>query len=164
MIKISYFAYLVKRNSKLTGILISVIITFILVAINPLENPYWYGAVLFKDLEIGVGLLFGLIFALKFRDPEESALKYGIKVGFIDSISIVILPAILIWALGILYTIQFLTLILILGFLLITSIPLGLIVGGFLGWYYMSKERKQKIEEEREDKYGEDFFKDLIDE
>jgi hypothetical protein len=145
--------------------LISVIITFVLVAINPLENPYWYGAVLFKDIEIGIGLLFGLIFVLKYRDPEESPLKYGIKIGFIASISVTILPAILMWALRIYFTtLNFITLVLILGFLLITAIPLGLIIGGFLGWYYMSKERKAKIEEDREDKYGEEFFQDLIDE
>jgi hypothetical protein len=49
------------------------------------------------------------------------------------------------------------------GFLLITGIAFGLIIGGFLGWYYMAKERKKQMEQEREDKYGDDFFQDLID-
>jgi hypothetical protein len=145
-----------KENNGPTGVIISVIISFILIAIFPFDV-----VVLFQDIEIGIALFFGLLFALKFHKPEQSPLKYGIKLGFIAGVSCSILPSIYLWIFHV--GGHFLNIFVGMGFLLITGIAFGLIIGGFLGWYYMAKERKKQMEQEREDKYGDDFFQDLID-
>ncbi|MFX1391121.1 MAG: hypothetical protein ACFE9Z_13735 [Promethearchaeota archaeon] len=145
-----------KENNGVTGIVLTVIISFVLIAVN----PSWYGFVLFKDSELGIGLFVGMLFALKYHKPEQSPLKYGVKIGFIAGILSTIAPSILIW---LLFGGHFLYALVTLGFMSITGIALGLIVGGFLGWYYMGKERKIEMDKEREEKYGDDFFEDLID-
>lgn len=150
---------LAKKNYKASGIILAALITFILVVINPAteENPLWYGVVMFKDVELAIGIFFGVYFALKFRDPDESPLKFGIKMGFIIGVLDTILPGLYMWLLQVIFVINIIGLLTILGFLLITAITMGLIIGALLGWYYMSKEGVGKQEE----RYGEDFFRDL---
>jgi hypothetical protein len=144
-----------KEDNGVTGVIISVIISFIGIVIFPFDMVF-----LFQDLEIGVGLFFGLLFALKFRKKEQSPLKYGIKIGFIAGICCSFLPSIYLW---IFYVGgPFISIFVGMGLLMITGMALGLIIGGFLGWYYMGRERKIQMDKEREDKYGDDFFEDLV--
>ena len=140
-----------KQNNQSSGIILTILITFTLIAVNPL----WYGAFLYRDVDFAIGLFFGVLFALKFRDPDQSPLKFGIKVGFTAGVFASIIPGFYLWFL---FGGHFIILIFNILFLLITGVPLGLIIGGFLGWYYMSKV--SKVDEE--EKYGDDFFEDLI--
>ena len=107
-----------------------------------------------NDLDYMLGAIIGVIFALKFRKPNQSPLKYGIIIGifggFLTSIPIAV-SYILIYRLHILWFFPYI------GMLFLTSLVLGLIIGGFIGWFYMSKEEREKQEE----KYDENFFKDL---
>ena len=88
MIQISQLLEKAKENYQISGFIISVLISFPLIAVN----PSWYGVVLFRDIDLGIGLFFGLLFALKFRDPDESPLKFGLKEGITAGILSSIIP------------------------------------------------------------------------
>lgn len=95
------------------------------------------------------------MFALKFRKPHQSALKFGITTGLIGGFLSTLPPTIYIcvlWGLGINWYLIYI------GTLSITGLAIGFIVGGLMGWYYMNKDAKAEDDDSREDK----FFQDLV--
>ena len=140
-----------KEKNGMWGIIFSIIITFAFIAIS----PQWFGIVFFRDFDFAVGLFFGLLFALKYRKPDQSALKFGITLGLIAGCLSTIAPGFLFW---ILFGGHIIYIFINIGYLLITGIVFGFIMGGFLGWFYMSKDTPKKGEE----KYNDDFFEDLV--
>lgn len=152
MIYISFFSnlyYNLKQENIRTGFILYIVITFISSLINPIDLVYFL-----NDLDYMLGAIIGVIFALKFRKPDQSPLKYGLIIGitggFLSSIPIAV-SYVLIYRLDILWFFPYI------GMLCLTGLVLGLIIGGFIGWFYMNKEEREKQEE----KYNEDFFKDL---
>ncbi|MFX1463874.1 MAG: hypothetical protein ACFFBF_12650 [Promethearchaeota archaeon] len=111
--------------------------------------------ILFRDLDILIGAILGTLFALKNRKPNQPPLKSGIILGLTGGSLVAFAPAI--------YFVVYFRLDIgwfpaYLLYLLITGVTLGLIIGALGGWYYMNKQVKEK----EDDKYDDDFFKDLI--
>lgn len=146
-----------KQNNQTTGIIICIVITFVIYA----AIPRWYGFILFRDFDFSVGLFVGLLFTFRFRTEDQSLLKFGITTGLIAGGVSSIAPGFLMW---ILFGGHIFFLFIDIGFLLITGLILGFIIGGLLGWYYMNKDMKEKDikEKDTKDEYGDDFFQDLI--
>ena len=132
------------------GIIFSIIITFAFIAIS----PEWAGVFLLRDFDFAVGLFFGTLFALKYRKPDQSALKFGLRLGIISGVLAAIAPSFFYW---IAYQLELIFLFQYLGFLIVTGLVMGFIMGGFLGWFYISKDTPRKEEE----RYDDDFFEDL---
>ncbi len=159
MICISFFSYLfykAKQESVKSGLIFYIVITYVSVVLNTLLGNPFNGAYFFRDYDFALGAIIGVIFALKYRKPNQSAIKNGILVGvgggFISSIPITIFY----W---LIYINQF-TIAIFFGYiaeLCLTGGVLGFIIGGLLGWYYMSKEERVK----RDEQYEKEFFQDL---
>ncbi|NVM37621.1 MAG: hypothetical protein HWN81_18650 [Candidatus Lokiarchaeota archaeon] len=152
MIRISSFFETIKENNAITGIILSIVITFLFIVVS----PQWYGLVLLRDFDFAIGLFFGTLFALKYRQPHQSALKFGLRLGIISGVLAAIAPSFFYW---IAYRLEIIFLFQYLGGLIVTGLVIGFIMGGFLGWFYMSKDTPKKGEE----KYNDDFFEDLVD-
>lgn len=151
MIQISRLYEKAKENNQASGIIIYILITFLLIAIN----PGWYGLYMLKDLEYLVGAIVGILFALKNRNPDQRPIKFGIITGLVGGVLASIAPAfyiVIFFHLGIFWIIIYM------GLLSITGIALGLIIGAILGWYYNNKD----IREKEDDTISDDFFQDLI--
>lgn len=164
MIKISYYlTNLVKKAREpniYAGITISVLITvisYIIISIISLSVGFdiYPGYFLFADLEYTLGTLFGVIFFLKNRRPDQSILKYGIVVGIVGGIISSFFISLYMWIL--LFYFSFFVAYLVTT--LITGIFIGLLIGAILSAYFMYKEVKG---EGKEEYYDDEFFKDLI--
>ncbi|KKM61492.1 hypothetical protein LCGC14_1531220, partial [marine sediment metagenome] len=108
-----------------------------------------------------LGALIGVYFTLKNLKIEQSILKFGaitgICGGFLSSLFIAIYEWVLILSnIGA----DFLMLLFYVGFFSLSGIPLGLLVGAFIGAYYMYNEMK----EEKKEHFDDGFFKDLLEE
>jgi len=92
---------------------------------------------------------------LKYRKPHQSALKFGITTGliggFLSTLPLTIYICVL-WGLDISWYLVYI------GYLSITGLPIGFVIGGFIGLYYMNKDLKAEDDDSTEDQ----FFQDLI--
>lgn len=126
-----------------------------MIAVISAVDPLWYGVYLFKDLEFLAGAFVGVLFALKNRKSDQSPLKFGIIVGLVGGVLAALVSAcyiIIFFRLGIYWLFVYI------AFLSTTGLILGLIIGGLLGWYYMTKDAREK----EDDTISDDFFQDLI--
>ncbi|MFX1315936.1 MAG: hypothetical protein ACFE9T_08740 [Promethearchaeota archaeon] len=118
------------------------------------------GTVLYADLQILIGSIVGVRFALKNRKEEQPPLKYGIIVGLGGGVLSAVLIGFFEWIiLSINFEFNYFALIYITGIYLIAGIVIGLIMGALISMILSSKELRRLEEEEHID---EDFFKDLI--
>lgn len=157
-------SFLKERNVN-WGITISVLVTFVFYIIISLISfgvgkTIYTGTFLYADLEFLVGTIFGVVFTLRTREPEQSILKYGAIVGltggFLSSLFITVYEVVLIGVFG---GINFILFLMFFGFVALSGIVIGLIVGAIIGSYYMYKEMKGESEDEH---LEDDFFDDLI--
>lgn len=164
MIKISYYLSNLVKNAReqniYAGITISVLITvisYIIISVISMLVGFniYSGYLLFADLEFVLGTLFGVIFFLKNRRPDQSILKYGIVVGIVGGIVSSFFISLYQWIL----LFYFSVFIAYLVAHLISGVFVGLLIGAILSGYYMYKEVKG---ERKEEYYDDEFFKDLI--
>ena len=151
MILISNLYKKAKENNLTSGIIIFILITFILIAVN----PYWYGIYMYRDLEFLAGALIGVIFALKNRKSGQSSIKFGIIVGIVGGLLAALVSG---FYLVLFFRIGIYWLFIYVGFLSTTGLVLGLMIGVLVGWYYMTKDAREK----EDDTTSDDFFQDLI--
>ena len=157
MILISKLYEKVKENNLTSGIIIFILITFILIVVN----PYWYGIYMFRDLEFLAGAFIGVLFALKNRKSGQSSLKFGIIVGVVGGVLTAVVSGfylVLFFRIKGLLSDPIYWLFPYIGLSIITGLVLGLIIGGLIGWYYMTKDAREK----EDDTVSDDFFQDLI--
>ena len=152
---INYF----KEKNLNTGISIFVLVTFVAYILTAFYYPEFFGFVVYADFQFLIGAILGGVFTLKYRQPEQSILKYGIFTGigggFLSSVFIslyITVPTFVITGPNITYYLLWL------GYISLSGIVIGAITGSLLGAYYMYKE----IEGEDEEKGREDnLYKDL---
>jgi hypothetical protein len=163
VIIISYFKYLLIRAREqniYAGIIISALVStlsYIIISIISIAIgvPVYTGYFLFADLEFLLGTIFGEIFFLKNRREEQSYLKFGIIVGVVGGIIASIFISLYQWIL----LFYFAYFVAYLVNTLISGIFIGLLIGAILSAYFMYKEVKG---ERKDEYYGDEFFKDLI--
>lgn len=152
MIKISFFSNLydkAKQDSLTAGFVIYILITFISVALNPLGGLFF-----FRDIDIGLGAFVGIVFALKFLQPEQSPIKYGIILGIGGGLTSSVLISLFYWVFNEFNTFVFFNVLIL---TLISGIFMGLFVGAILGWYYTREVMKPE-----KDYSEDDFLQDLV--
>ncbi|MFX0040561.1 MAG: hypothetical protein ACFFCY_08890 [Promethearchaeota archaeon] len=148
--------YFKERNVQI-GLLIITIATFILYSTTVYFVSVFF---LYGGLQFIIGILIGEIYTLRNRSPNQTFLKCGIIVG----ISGGILSS---FAISILHTVlgrwSFIDFLIFFGYILITGVVMGLIIGGIMSSFYMYREMKGDTYE-GEKQYDEDFYKDLVEE
>ncbi|MFX0001009.1 MAG: hypothetical protein ACFE9Q_00530 [Candidatus Hodarchaeota archaeon] len=154
MIQISNLYEKAKENNQSSGILFFVLVTFLLIVIN----PYWPGVYLYRDLEFVAGALFGMIFAMRNRKPDQPPITLGIIIGLIGGIlAAVISGSVLVLIFSLSFILNPIWFFVYIGVLCTTGIIIGLLMGVIIGWYYKSKDIREK-----EDTTGEGFLQDLL--
>ncbi len=155
MVSTLQFSQYFKEKNVQIGLLLYAIITPV-VYFTTFE--FISGYLLGADLQFFLGLLFGVIYALRKKTDDQTYLKCGLIVGIIGGV----LSAFII-SLG--FTLVFLWIIIdffaFFGYLLITAIVIGLLIGGIISSYFMYTELKGD-RDEGEDRIDDDFYKDLI--
>ncbi|TKJ20730.1 MAG: hypothetical protein CEE43_11745 [Promethearchaeota archaeon Loki_b32] len=152
-----------REQNIYAGITISVLITvisYIIISLISLSVGFailFLRFFLFADPEYILGTLFGVIFFLKNRRPDQSILKYGVVVGIVGGIISSFFISLYQWIL----LFYFSVFIAYLVTTLITGVFIGLLIGAILSAYFMYKEVKG---EGKEEYYDDEFFKDLIEE
>ena len=113
---------------------------------------------LYRDLEFVAGALIGLLFAMKNRKLNQPTITLGILIGIIGGVLTAVISGsylVLFFSLRvILHPLWFLIYI---GVLSITGIIIGLLMGSIIGWFYRTKDIKEKSVST-----DDDFLKDLI--
>jgi hypothetical protein len=147
-----------KEYNQASGVILFILITSTLIIIVSTVDPYIYsGVYLYRDLEFLAGAFIGVLFALKNRKPDQRPLNFGIITGVLGGVLASVTPGIY-WA--VLYRLSVYHLIVTIGFLCITGLIIGLIIGAILGWFYKNKDMREK--EPDDERYTDEFFKDLI--
>ncbi|MEJ2248239.1 MAG: hypothetical protein P8Y70_07430 [Candidatus Lokiarchaeota archaeon] len=150
-----------KQRNVLAGIIISGISTFILFLITFQIYFLYIG-----DLQLLVGINFGVWFTLRYLKPDKSALKTGILAGLLGGLFSVLVLSLYEWIIFTIWTLIFslLELIYIISWFLLQGVIIGLIMGGLVGYYYWRKEdykRIKKRDNKKEYLVDEDFFDKL---
>ena len=147
--------YFKEKNVRI-GLILFVIVTTVAYFVTfPFEIS---GYLLGGDVHFFLGLLIGVIYALRKKTDEQTYLKCGLIVGIIGGVlsAFVIslgLTLVFLWNIFGFFT--------FFGYLLITAVVIGLLIGGIISSYYMYLELKGDNDEE-DDHIDDDFFKDLI--
>lgn len=146
--------YFKERNVQIGYILI-IIATFVAYLFT---FKFFKGFYLFADIQFIIGVCVGEVYALRKRTLAQTPLKCGLIVGVIGGV----LSALVITLFNTFYYLwNFLGFLFFYGYVLISAVPIGLLIGALISSYYMYKEMKGKTYEE-EKQYDEDFYKDLI--
>ena len=151
-----------KYQNVFRGILVSAVITFAAYLITSIISfivgffilP---GVFLFVDLQFLIGTVFGVIYFIKKRRPDQSILLYCVVVGIVGGIFAALFISIYQWILLVdiyMFVIYFIP-------CLITGVFIGFLIGVIISVYYMYKEVKGERPEKH---YDDDFFKELIEE
>ncbi|MFW9866672.1 MAG: hypothetical protein ACFFEN_11295 [Candidatus Thorarchaeota archaeon] len=116
------------------------------------------------------GTILGCIYVLKNREPGSSILKYGVFTGVIGGFLSSFCLALYEWirfsviqyqVYG--YDLNITVLFIFIGYLAVSGIMIGLIVGALISAYFMYREAKKEGVAEKEKTYeSDDFFDDLI--
>jgi hypothetical protein len=144
-----------KEYNQASGVILFILVTFVLTIIILTVYPNWYGIYLFQDLEFLAGAFVGMLFALKNRKPDQRPINFGIITGIIGGALASLAPG---FYMGFLYRLNVYWIIVTIGFLCITGLIMGLIIGAILGWFYKNKDMREK----EPDTVRDDFFQDLI--
>lgn len=146
--------YFRERNVKL-GLIFYVIATFaVYVATSRFILGFFYTA----DFQFLIGVIIGDIYALRNRTPDQTILKCGLIVGVVGGIFSAFILSL--WN-TLIYIWNLFDFFVFFGFILITGVVIGLLVGAIISTYFMYKEMKGDKEED--EKYiDDDFYKDLI--
>jgi hypothetical protein len=128
-----------KENSIIFGIIFSNVITFMTYIIS-----FGISVVFFGDIHIFIGTAIGLYFALKYKNPEQSPLLYGILGGVVSSILSAFTLTLFQWA----YI--FMIIIEVFFIYLIPAIIIGPILGIIFGIYFWRKEAGKDEETDSE--------------
>ena len=149
------FSQYFKEKNVRIGLILYVIVTVVVYFATFRFIP---GFLLGYDLQFFLGLLIGVIYALRNLNQDQTYLKCGIIVGIVGGV----LSAFVI-SLGstLVFLWPFEDFFLYFGYLLITAVVIGLLIGGIISSYYMYLELKGDNDEE-DDHIDDDFFKDLI--
>lgn len=148
-----------KYKNIFRGITISVVVTviaYLIISIISIIGDFIFsGFFLFADLQFLFGTVFGVVYFIKTRQPDQSILKYGVIVGIvggvISSFFISLYQSILLFN-AYYFFIYLLP-------CLISGVFVGFLIGVIISVYFMYKE----VKEERPEKhYDDEFFKDLI--
>jgi hypothetical protein len=116
------------------------------------------GFLLGFDFQFLIGLLVGVIYALRNLNPDQTYLKCGLLVAMLGGvISAFVLS---LWS-TLVYIWNIFDFLLFFGYLLITAVLIGLLIGGIISTYFMYSELKGDKDDE-EDRIDDDFYKDLI--
>ncbi|MFX0004981.1 MAG: hypothetical protein ACFE9J_16060 [Candidatus Hermodarchaeota archaeon] len=149
--------YFKERNVQI-GILIITLATFILYSTTVYLYPYLF---LYAGLQFIIGILIGEIYTLRNRSPDQTLLKCGIIVGIFGGILSSLVISIWHTILG--HLSSFIDFLFFFGYVLITGVVMGLLIGGLMSSFYKYREMKADTYE-GEKQYDEDFYEDLIDE
>ncbi|MFX0134499.1 MAG: hypothetical protein ACFFDN_12740 [Candidatus Hodarchaeota archaeon] len=148
--------YLKEKNLN-SGIIIFTLVTFVSYI---LTRYYYTGYFIFADLQFIVGAIIGVLCTLTNRKSNQSILKYGVIVGiaggFISSFFITLFEWIMFSSV---YGINVQVFFIYLGYICLSGIPIGLVIGALLSAYYVYRDMKEEKEEDYSDN---EFFKDLI--
>ena len=146
--------YFRERNVKL-GLIFIVITTFVvyLTTFN-----FFAGYFLFADFQFMIGVIVGEIYALRNQTPDQSILKCGLIIGVGGGVISAFIIAI--WN-TLINMWSFFDFFFFLGYVLITGVAVGLLIGAIISSYFMYKEAKGENDEDK--KYiDDDFYNDLI--
>ena len=146
--------YFKEKNVRIGLLLYAIITSVIYFATFQFYAGYIFGS----DLQFLLGLLFGVIYALRKKPDNQTYLKCGLIVGIIGGVLsafVISLGSTLVFLWSIIdFFIYF-------GYLLITAVVIGLLIGGIISTYFMYTELKEDRDDE-EDQIDDDFYKDLI--
>jgi len=124
---------------------------------------FYFGVVLFADLEFLLGSIFGIVNFFKNREPHQEFIKYGIIVGISGGILACVFISLYQTILVMITVVggHIFVFFLYLGYTFLSGAVIGLLTGTFLALYYSYKDEKGDTEEKEllDDK----FFNDLID-
>ncbi|MFX1378300.1 MAG: hypothetical protein ACFFA4_04335 [Promethearchaeota archaeon] len=151
-----------KYQNVFRSILVSGVITFTAYLITSIISfivgfPFLPGYFLVADIQFLIGTVFGVIYFIKKRRPDQSILLYCVIVGIVGGILAALFISIYQWVLFLniyMFVIYFIP-------CLISGVFIGFLIGVIISVYNMYKE----VKEERPEKhYDDDFFKELIEE
>ncbi|MFX1500050.1 MAG: hypothetical protein ACFFDH_03700 [Promethearchaeota archaeon] len=149
----NFIEYFQERNVKL-GLIFNAIVSTIAFLTT---HTFLVRLYLIYDVQFLIGTVIGVFYALRNRTPIQKILTCGILVGIFGGI----ISAFLI---SLLYTLIYAPNIVIFFvfflYIVLTGIPVGILGGGIISAYYMYLEMKS--ERNDEDRYDDDFYKDLI--
>ena len=148
--------YFKEKNFRI-GVILYLIITFIAYLTTGMTGLI-AGFILGYDFQFFIGLLFGVIYALRNLNPEQGYLKCGILVAIIGGVVSAFIIAL--WT-TLVYIWRIIDFFVFFGYLLITAVLIGLLIGGIISSYFMYIELKGDKDKE-EDHINDDFYKDLI--
>ena len=78
---------LIKEKNVSWGIVISGLVTFISYLIIEFATGFQFGGFyVSNDIQFILGTIVGVIFTLRYREPHQAILKYGIIVGILGGI------------------------------------------------------------------------------
>ena len=148
--------YFKEKNFRI-GVILYVIVTFIAYLATGMTDLI-PGFLLGYDFQFFLGTLFGVIYALRNLNPDQTYLKCGILLaitgGIVSAFIISLLSTLVyIWSI-----VEF---FIFFGYLLITVVLVGLLIGGVISSYFMYTELKENKDKE-EDHIDDNFYKDLI--
>jgi predicted membrane protein len=138
-----FFDY-IKKHNIIFGIFITDVIVFISYLVSFGARFYFMG-----DIQFLVGNLIGVYFALRFRKPHQSPLKYGLLVGIIGSLISIITLTLFQWSYALKISIE------ILIAFLIPGIIIGTLMGFIIGYIFKLRSKK------KEPLASDDFFDKL---
>ncbi|MFX1363690.1 MAG: hypothetical protein ACFFCE_09220 [Promethearchaeota archaeon] len=118
---------------------------------------HFQGLYLIYDVQFLIGTVIGVFFALKNRTRNQKILTCGMLVGIIGGIISALLISLLY---TLIYAPNIIVFLVFFLYIVLTAIPVGLLGGGIISAYYMYLDMKRENVEE--DRYDEDFYKDLI--
>ena len=110
------------------------------------------------------GTVLGVIYVLKTRKPEDSILKFGVFTGVIGGFFSSFFITLYEWIkFAVIIGPDINAFLLFLGYLAVSGIMIGLIVGALVSVYFMYRGVKSERAEEKREKYDSDnFFDELV--
>ncbi|MFW9988016.1 MAG: hypothetical protein ACFFC3_05115 [Candidatus Odinarchaeota archaeon] len=145
--------YFQQRNVKL-GLIFNAIVSIIAFLTT---FTFFEGVYLNFDLQFFIGSVIGVIYALRNRTSDQKILSCGIIVGIFGGIISAFLISLLY---TLIYYPNFGFFLFFFIIIVLTGIPVGILGGGIISVYFMYLEMKS--ERSDEDRYDDDFYKDLI--
>ncbi len=135
-----------EQYNMVSGILVSILISFTGFIIYPGLFVIWYG-----DIYYSIGSLFGLVLTFKILKPDQPFTKTGIIVGVSGTTISSLFISIFEWVLYIsINTFD----INVLGIYILYFTPFAVIVGLIIGYLYVYYKKRQKEREESPSFFG----------
>ncbi len=172
MNNISLISDYAKENNVKFGVIVFVFLTFFSYTIIRLIYYFFrileflLGYFTFVDYQFLLGAIGGVIYTTKYRKEEQSITKINVIVvvigGLISALCTTLVDAILyINTISVEYFFYYLLERTIYG--LVIGVIVAMIIGARFMYKEFKEEQKKEKQEKEEDRYGDEFFEDLID-